>query len=52
MEQGHKTSNRIGTGRKITGCQSPKGCSLIPYSGKKGECGILSCKNDDRHPYD
>ena len=31
--------------------QSSKEVSSSPTE-KKGECGILSCKDDDRHPYD
>ena len=47
-------ANSTGTSRKTTGNgdQSPKGSVLLPYSGKKGECGTLFCKDDDRHPYD
>ena len=52
MVQGYKTSNRTGTSRRTTGNGVPTGSVLFPCSGKKGECGIQSCKNDDRHPYD
>ena len=54
MVQGYKTSNSTGTSRRTTGNggQYPKGSILFSYSGKKGEYGTLSCKNDDRHPYD
>ena len=53
MVQGYKTSNSTGTNRRTTGNgdQSPKGSILFSYSGKKGEYGTLSCKDDDRHPY-
>ena len=53
MEQRYKTSNSTGTGPRTTGNggQSPKGIVLFSYSRKKGEYGILSCKDDDRHPY-
>ena len=52
MVQGYKTSNSTGTSRRTTGngCTILKG-SVVLYSGKKEECGILSCKNDDKHPY-
>ncbi len=51
MVQGYKASNS--TPRTDgNGGQSPKGSILLSYSGKKGEYGTLSCKNDDRHPYD
>ena len=54
MVQGYKTSNSTGTSRRTTGNGYTilKGSVLFSYSGKKGEYGILSCKNDDRHPYD
>ena len=54
MVQGYKTSNSTGTSRRTTGNggQYPKGSILFSYSGKKGEYGTLSCKDDDRHPYD
>ena len=54
MVQGYKTSNSTGTSRRTTrnGGQSPKGSVLFSYSGKKGEYGTLSYKDDDRHPYD
>ena len=54
MVQGYNTSNSTNTSRRATGNggQSPKGSVLFSYSGKKGECGTLPCKNDDRHPYD
>ena len=54
MVQGYKTSNSTDTGPRTTGNggQFPKGSVLFSYSGKKGECGTLSCKDDDRHPYD
>ena len=54
MVQGYKTSNSTGTSRRTTGNRYTilKGSVLFSYSGKKGECGTLSCKNDDRHPYD
>lgn len=54
MVQGYKTSNSTGTSRRTTENedQSPKGSVLFSYSGKKGECETLSCKDDDRHPYD
>ena len=54
MVQGYKTSNSTGTGPRTTGNggQSPKGSVLFSYSGKKGEYGTLSYKDDDRHPYD
>ena len=53
MVQGYKTSNSTGTGPRTdgNGGQSPKGSVLLSYSGKTGKCRILSCKNDDRHPY-
>ena len=43
-----------GTSRRTTGNGYTilKGSVLFSYSGKKGEYGTLSCKNDDRHPYD
>ncbi len=55
MVQGYKTSNSTGTGPKTTGNGYTilKGSVLFSYSGKKEECrGILSYKNDDRHPYE
>ena len=54
MIQRYKTSNSIGTSRRTTGNggQSPKGSILFSYSGKEGEYGTPSCKDDDRHPYD
>ena len=54
MVQGYKTSNSTGTSRRTTGNGYTilKGSVLFSYSGKKGEYGTLSCKNDDRHPYD
>ena len=54
MVQGYKTSNSTGTSRRTTGNGYTilKGSVLFSYSGKKGECGTLSRKNDDRHPYD
>lgn len=54
MIQGYNTSNSTDTSRRTTenGGQSPKGSVLFSYSGKKGECGTLFCKNNDRHPYD
>ena len=50
----YKTSNSTGTSRRTTGNGYTilKGSVLFSYSGKKGEYGTLSCKNDDRHPYD
>ena len=54
MVQGYKTSNSTGTGPRTTGNGYTilKGSVLFSYSGKKGEYGTLSYKNDDRHPYD
>ena len=54
MVQGYKTSNSTGTSRRTTGNGYTilKGSVLFSYPGKKGEYGTLSCKNDDRHPYD
>ena len=54
MVQGYETSNSIGTSRRTTGNGYTilKGSVLFSYSGKKGEYGTLSCKDDDRHPYD
>lgn len=54
MVQGYKISNRTRTGRRTArnGYTILKGSIRFSYSGKKGKCGILSCKNDDRHPYD
>ena len=54
MVQGYKTSNRTRTGPRTTGNGYTilKGSVLFSYSGKKGGCGTLSYKNDDRHPYD
>ena len=54
MVQGYKTSNSTGTSRRTTGNGHTilKGSILFSYSGKKGEYGTLSCKDDDRHPYD
>ena len=54
MVQVYKTSNSTGTSRRTTGNGYTilKGSILFSYSGKKGGCGILPCKNDDRHPYD
>ena len=54
MVQGYKTSNSTGTSRRTTGNGYTilKGSILFSYSGKKGEYGTLSCKDDDRHPYD
>lgn len=52
MVQGYTTSDYTGTGRGTAGSGVPKGSVLFPCSGKKGECGIRSCKNNDRHPYD
>ena len=54
MIQGYKTSNSTGTGPRTTGNGYTilKGSVLFSYSGKKGEYGPLSCKDDDRHPYD
>ena len=54
MVQGYKTSNSTGTSRRTTGNGHTilKGSVLFSYSGKKGEYGTLSCKDDDRHPYD
>ncbi len=54
MVQGYKTSNSTGTSRRTTGNGYTilKGSVLFSYSGKKGECGTLSRKDDDRHPYD
>lgn len=54
MVQGYKTSNSTGTSRRTTGNGYTilKGSVLFSYSGKKGEYGTLSCKDDDRHPYD
>jgi transposase len=54
MVQGYKTSNSTGTSRRTTGNGYTilKGSVLFSYSGKKGEYGTLSYKNDDRHPYD
>lgn len=54
MVQGYKASNSTGTSRRTTGNGYTifKGGVLFSYSGKKGECGTLSCKDDDRHPYD
>ena len=50
--QAYKTSNS--TSRRTTGNGYTilKGSVLFSYSGKKREYGTLSCKNDDRHPYD
>ena len=52
--QGYKTSNSTDTSRRTTGNGYTilKGSVLFSYSGKKGECGTLSRKDDDRHPYD
>ena len=54
MVQGYKTSNSTGTSRRTTGNGYTilKGSVLFSYSGKKGEYGTMSCKDDDRHPYD
>ena len=54
MVQGYKTSNSTGTSRRTTrnGYTILKGSVLFSYSGKKGEYGTLSYKDDDRHPYD
>ena len=53
MIQKYKTSNRTRTSPKTdgNGYAILKGSVLFSYSGKKGECGTLSCKNDDRHSY-
>lgn len=54
MVEEYKTSNSTGTGPRTTGNGYTilKGSILFSYSGKKGEYGTLSCKDDDRHPYD
>ena len=39
-------------GQTETDTQSFLKGNVLPYSGKKGECGTRSCKNDDRHLYD
>lgn len=54
MLRGYKTSNRIGTDRRTAenGNTILKGNLLFSYFWKKGECGILSYKNNNRHTYD
>ena len=52
MVQGYKTSIEPSLRTDGNGDTTLKVSILFPYSGKKGKCGILSCKNDDRHPYD